>query len=169
MAERSGEASALRVSEASYGPEYRDHLLQQYRLYVESADRVSDRRATANNLLLAVNSFLLTFYGFARVWLDDLASGDDRAWEYLVPIAGVLVSVMWWALIRSYRLLNRTKFSVVHELESLLPAALFDREWELADEGKTWRNYVPLTQIEQFIPVVFAVLYLALATSAVID
>ncbi len=38
--------------------------LDQYKLYVEMADRISQRRATANTYFLSVNSAILAFVGY---------------------------------------------------------------------------------------------------------
>jgi len=159
MTEGGQEHGLLRVAAEEYGDAYREHLLEQYKLFVESADRVSERRTSANNYLLTVNAFLVTLYGLAASW------GDNRAWVFVVPVAGVLVCVTWLVLIRSYRNLNTAKFKVVHELEEHLPAALFDREWDHAQRGEG-KAYKPLTHIEPYIPLVFAALYLTLAVYA---
>ena len=50
-------------SPEEYGEKYHEHLLEQYKLYVEMADRVSERRQTANNYLLTVNSILVSLFG----------------------------------------------------------------------------------------------------------
>ena len=44
---------------AGYGESFQAHLLEQYKLYVESSQKVTDRRITTGNYLLTVNSFLL--------------------------------------------------------------------------------------------------------------
>ena len=113
----------LRVPPEQYGPSYTDHLLEQYKLYVESAQAVSERRTSANNYLLTVNAFLVTLYGLAS------SITPSHAWRFAIPVAGLLVSSSWFVLVRSYRSLNTGKFTVIHELERHLPAALFDHEW----------------------------------------
>ena len=149
-----------RVPRDEYGTEYKAHLLTQYKLFVETADRVSERRTSANNYLLTVNSVLVTLYGLASSF------SYDRPWLFVMPVAGVLVCITWLVLIRSYRNLNTAKFKVIHELEEQLPAALFDREWDLAERGEG-KAYKPLTHIEPYIPLVFAVLYIILAVYSV--
>ena len=42
---------------ASYGESFQAHLLEQYKLYVDSSQKVTDRRITTGNYLLTVNSF----------------------------------------------------------------------------------------------------------------
>ena len=151
----------LRVPRDEYGDAYQSHLLDQYRLYVETADRVSQRRTSANNHLLTVNVFLVTLYGLAA------SPGDNLAWKLVVPAAGILTCWVWSVLIRHYRNLNTAKFAVIHELEERLPAALFDREWQIAKSKEQGGVYKPLTHIEQWVPWIFAVLYVVLGIYAV--
>ena len=152
----------LRGSPEKYGTSYQDHLLEQYKLYVGMAGHISERRTSANNFLLTVNTFLLSFYGIGvSVFLGD----DLHFWKVLIPLAGILVCVTWWALIRSYRQLNTAKFKVIHEIEEHLPAALFDREWDYAGRGEKNKDYLQLTRVESIIPWIFAILYFFLAGS----
>jgi hypothetical protein len=150
------EASLLfSVPPTEYGPLYQTHLLEQYKLYVDSADRISQRRSTTNSFLLGVNSSLVTLYGLA----PHLRA--STAWELLVPISGILVSLAWLSLVENYRKLNSVKFQVIHQLEKKLPACLYDYEWKLSEEGRG-KVYRPVTHIEQGIPLVFALLYVGL-------
>jgi hypothetical protein len=48
---------------ADYGDRYREHLFEQYKMYVDSADRISQRRSSTNSFLLTVNAALVTLYG----------------------------------------------------------------------------------------------------------
>lgn len=153
-----GEIPLLKVPADQYGPAYRDHLLEQYKLYVEMANHISERRTSANNFLLTVNSGLITLYGLASA---TLSSAQPRLWQYLIPIAGTLVCLTWLALLRSYRQLNTVKFQVIHEIEQQLPLAGFEREWHLAERGRG-RTYIPVTHLEPYIPWVFVGLYILL-------
>jgi hypothetical protein len=106
-----------------YGEKYHEHLLEQYKLYVEMADKVSERRLSTNNYLLTVNSILVSLFGV----LSGFGSlTEQRIWQYFLPVAGLLVSITWATLIRSYRQLNSGKFKGIHRIESQLPAALYD-------------------------------------------
>lgn len=139
-----------------YGKDYANHLLEQYKLYVESANKISDRRSAANNFLLTLNTFLISSIGVASI-----AAGTGFL-QFVIMLAGVLVSFVWFSLIAAYRNLNTAKFAVIHELEQQLPARLFAKEWEVAEHGRG-QAYKPLTHIEQWVPAIFIVLYLALA------
>lgn len=149
----------LLADAAQYGEHFQEHLLEIYKLYVASAQEVSERRTSANNFLLAVNASLVTLYGV-------LSSGwGGGAWHVVVPLAGILVCVAWYVLIQNYRNLNTAKFHIIHEIERHLPAAPFDHEWTIAERGRG-RAYTPLSHIERWIPLIFAVLYVTLGAAS---
>ena len=45
----------IRNAEELYGDRFRDHLLEQYKLYVDSAQKASEKRISASNYLLTVS------------------------------------------------------------------------------------------------------------------
>lgn len=142
----------LSKSKEEYGNDYSAHLFEQYRILVNSAQKISDRRTAANNYLLTVNSSLVTLFGLAA------SLKCPRPIFAVIPAAGLLVSIAWWILIASYRRLNSAKFDVIHEFEDLLPAAVFRYEWSIATE----KHYKPLSHIEAWVPVAFSLLQIAL-------
>ena len=144
----------------AFGANYQTLLLEQYKLYVETTNKVSDRRGSAHTLLLTVNTSLVTIYGLVLAKDTTLATAKGP-WTWMIPLVGLLVAVTWFLLIRSYRALNGAKFRVIHEVENRLPARLFDLEWQFLDRGRTL-VYQPLTHLEQYIPIVFAVFYIVL-------
>ncbi|MGC2518282.1 MAG: hypothetical protein WA373_04150 [Burkholderiales bacterium] len=140
----------------SYGGSFKADLFEQYKLYVASAEKISERRISANNYLLTVNAFLVTLYSLLA------ASQYKNYWTILVPVAGVLVSLTWHRMITSYRDLNTVKFKVIHELERHMPAALYEYEWQKAEAGRG-KAYHPLSHLERWVPIVFVALYVLLA------
>lgn len=152
----------IRHTKETYGESFQAVLFEQYKLYVESADKISERRVAANNYLLTVNAFLVTLYGLVA------ASRFNTFWTILVPVAGFLVALTWHRIITSYRDLNTVKFKVIHELEQHMPAALYDYEWQKAEEGRG-KAYHPLSHLERWVPVVFMLLYVLLAIIGVVD
>jgi hypothetical protein len=129
------------------------HLLEQYKLYLGTADGVSTRRAAANSYFLSINSAVLAFIGYL--------SGAGTATEFLWPLAaaGLALSLLWTALIASYRRLSDVRYTVVREIEQRLPARPLNLEWELITASDGPAKYRPLTQIEQRVPYVFVVLH----------
>lgn len=146
------------VDEASYGAgaAYRGAILEQYKLYVEMADRLSARRGLTNSFFLTVNTGVFTL--IALFWKD--RPGVDPLALVLPTVVAVLECGAWWWLLRSYRQLNGAKFQVIGLLEARLPASPYWRaEWGALGEGKDKRKYVPLTHLEQWVPVLFAAVY----------
>ena len=162
-AERDVKLSALAVlpgvAKERYGECFDQHRLEQYKLYVEMADRVSSRRMTANSFFVTINTALVALLGLA-VAKDET---ERLGWYFAVSAAGVLVSSLWYSLIRSYRDLNSAKFNVVHLVEQELPLKLYDAEWEMVGRGKNTNLYRPVTHIESKIPGLFIGIYILLA------
>lgn len=133
-------------------------VLEQYKLYVEMADRVSQRRALANAFFLSLNTAIFTLIG---VFSAGRPAGQP--WWLLIPLVALLGECFaWYYLVRSYRRLNSAKYEVVGALEERLPASPYWRaEWWTLGEGKDPRRYWPLSHIVQWIPILFALTYVA--------
>ncbi|MDE0266837.1 MAG: hypothetical protein OXK17_07460 [Thaumarchaeota archaeon] len=131
-----------------YGDSFTAHLLEQYKLYVQSAENVSSRRIAATRYLLTLSAALLSLSGLQ----SSVLSQSD--WTLAVPGTGILVSVLWYLIIKSYRDLNTVKFKVIHKLEQHLPAALFRHEWTIANQGRG-KSYTAVTNIEKWLPCLF--------------
>lgn len=123
-------------------------LMEQYKLMVEMADRVSARRATANSFFVTVQSALVAAFGFAK----------DERWP--LAVAGIIIAATWWLSLRSYRMLNGAKFKVINTMESSLPATPFKDEWVILDkkDGPLHKRYAALSFVEQTVPVAFGLL-----------
>ena len=140
--------------------ENRRELLEIYKLHAELADRVSQRREGANRLFVSLLTGTLIFLAaLLRYGAETIPVG---AVVTAIGIFGISLAVAWYVIIRSYRQLNSGKFAALHELEEKLAYPFFKREWELLEEGKSISRYWKLTVVETFLPLIFALLYLAL-------
>jgi hypothetical protein len=133
--------SLNRQSKESYGSEYEKHLFEQYKLYVEMADRVSARRMLANTFFVGVHTALIT--AFTVLLKENILSRSLVG--YAPFLAVILLCFVWWRVIYSYRQLNSGKFKVIHALEQSLPVAPYDAEWVALGEGKAPKLYRLLT------------------------
>lgn len=140
---------------SGYGSKADDHLLEQYKLYVDSSQSLSDRRLSTNNYLLTINSSLLTLVGLLASLLG------DRKPLIMIAAAGFLLSLAWSLLLTSFKRLNAAKFEVIHEVEHHLPANLFQEEWRRLNSGGR-RLYTPMSDLERVIPFLFLLFYLVL-------
>ena len=77
-------------------------------------------------------------------------------------MTGIIVSVLWYCLIRLYRNLNDIKFQIIQDLEQYLPVALYKHEWKKAGQGSN-KFYTAVTGIERWIPILFICLHAFLA------
>ena len=150
----------------AYPPEYYSHILEQYKLCAEMADRVSQRRQSAHVFFLTVNAGLIALLGWT---LPAEAAPPQSIWLVIVGLAGAVLSGTWLLLIRSYRNLNRAKFRMVQQMEMQLPLKPFTAEWELVGKGGNNALYRPFTRIEPFVPVIFMLLYAALIAVAILS
>ncbi|MEU2031409.1 RipA family octameric membrane protein [Nocardia amamiensis] len=133
-------------------------VLEQYRLCVEMADRISARRGLANSFFVTLNTGIFTLVtAFAKT------PPSDKEWWLAIPLVAVLGQCFaWFYLVRSYRLLNSAKYQVIGALEERLPASPFWKaEWWALGEGKDRTRYWPLTHIEQWIPILFGLAYIS--------
>jgi hypothetical protein len=139
------------------GEKYQAAVLEQYKVYVEMADRISARRGQANTFFLTLNTALVT----AATAVVKEGVEVPRGASQLAVAVVVAQCMAWWWLVRSYRLLNSAKYEVIGMMEERLPASPYWRaEWKSLGEGKDWRRYLPLTHLEQWAPVAFAAAYL---------
>ena len=151
-----------------YGEKYTDHLLEQYKLYVEMADRVSQRRDQSNRFYVTIVSALAAIVVIiARFGVPENGTLLEVAF-LVVGLFGIALSVVWHFNIRSYRVLNSAKFAIINRIEKQLPFAGYSEEWEILRPPEGRRPYFQLTRVEQFIPAIFAVLFAALTIYAVV-
>jgi len=148
----------FRHAKETYHGSFGADLLEQYKIYVQSAENVSARRVASSRYLLTLNIALVTLYGIQ-------SDGFGQSyWAILVPILGILVSWLWYRIIQSHSDLNTVKFQIIHQLEEHLPVALYAYEWQLAGEGRG-TSYSAVTRIEKWIPIAFVVLHIILLIS----
>lgn len=136
------------------------NYFELYRLAVEMADRISARRGIANSFFLTASTGVVAL----------LASGTVR-WS--LAVAGIVVSVAWWSLLKSYRDLNIAKFEIILAMEDRLPVRVYGDEWDrLRREPVRFRlrrqalrswfaRYRELGHIERIVPWIFALIYAA--------
>ena len=125
----------------------KNELLEIYKLHVNLADKVSQRREGANRLYVSLLVGLAVFVG-ALLWLGD-GSDYDKPILVSAGVIGTSLSVSWYVVIRSYKQLNTGK---------CLAYPFFKREWTLLDEGKNLSRHWKLTNVETGLPLIFFVL-----------
>lgn len=153
------ELSNPKVVPESYcsNEKYQDHLFEQYKLYVEMADRLSERRNLANTFFLTLHTLIIGIAGFSFNSLQSL----QFKWILILPLIAVLsLCYAWRRMLYSYKQLNTAKFIVINKYEDLLPTHPYvEAEWKALGYGVDPTLYKPLTDVETWIPIIFACLY----------
>lgn len=162
-------------------------VLDLYKTAVEMADRVSSRRAGANSFFLTVNTVLAATIGIVTAARKPSADGAAPSFDAfglcVTAIAGIVLALVWWALLRYYRRLNAAKFDVINNLEKRLPAQPYTDEWAVlhpddpldgSDRAKRswWIRRVKhreATVVEQIVPFVFVGLYFVIGIRALVQ
>ena len=107
-------------------------LLEQYKLYVEMADRVTERRGKFNQYCITLISGILGITTYLLHQDQKELVGEHPA--FIIAIASFitsLISVLWLYQILYSKNLNSAKFQVITEMEAQLPVQGFNKEWEL--------------------------------------
>lgn len=152
-------ANLLGASADSYGPAYKDHFFEQYKIFVESVNYTSDLKLKINTFFLTVNTALVTAIGISF----SKQPMNSSIWHTILPIAGILISIIWWGVTSSYKQRNVAKLHIIHCLEEQLPLALYKTEWKLMDENYATPFQKFIFKIDLFIPYVFLFSYLLFA------
>jgi len=141
-------------------------VFEQYKLLVEMADRVSQRRHELGRFHVSMHTTVLTLLATAGVWGQ--RSLALRPWMYLVPLPFVLAAcALWREQILAHAMLSSAKFRVIEQLEQQLPVRAFALEWEHLGRGKE-RRYRTHARLEARLPAVVALAYMMLAGSLVV-
>jgi len=144
---------------------YRSAIMEQYKLYVEMADRISARRALSNTFFLTLNVGAFTVIGV--FWKDRPAA--SAGWLLLPYVVLIGICFAWFWLIRSYRQLNTGKYAVIGALERRLPASPYwAAEWFALGEGKDRAKYWALTHLEKWVPLLFGLTYTVALLAAIL-
>ena len=150
-----------------YGENYHDHLLEQYKLYVEMADRVSQRRDQSNRFYVTIVSALAAIVVIiARFGVPENGALLEVAFA-TIGLFGSALSVVWLFNIRSYRTLNSAKFKIINRIEKQLPFAAYAEEWGILRPPEGKARYLQLSRVEQFVPGIFLALFVVLTIYAI--
>ncbi|WP_027182916.1 RipA family octameric membrane protein [Desulfovibrio inopinatus] len=135
--------------------------LALYTLYLETAEKISDRRYRTNGWMLSVNTAIIGFYGYLKKG-SVIGPDDAMIWMLAIPVTGVFVCLTWLALLSSFQKLNKAKFILLHEIEANLALPLFKREQEIYNAlGRR-----PFSGVEGRVPWGFIGLYAILILAA---
>lgn len=121
---------------------HQDKVLEIYKMFVETTQHTSDCRQKSNNFYILLNT------GIAAYYTQFPAS--------LVIFLGILINIIWFFKIQSYKRLNKAKFQVINVLEKKLPIRVFSDEYKILRSSR----HKNLSYYESWIPIIFLLLFL---------
>ena len=134
--------------------EYKQHLFDQYKLYVDSAEKNSDRRRDINTFFLTLMTFISGLTGYFL--------GKNINYDKFIIIGiltpAIMSCVYWYRILDSHKKLSSAKFYIINKIEKKLPLAVFTKEWSFLNEQK----YSGQTYYEKLIPITFLVILLSI-------
>ena len=155
----------------TYGENYQNHLLEQYKLYVEMADRISARRVQVNSFYISLLSGLLAIIS-VFVNKDFFSKFQETKLQYitlfLLGALGIILCWVWHSNIYSYKLLNSVKFKVIDEIEKYMPFSVYEKEWEILKKDREYKPYIEQTLVEKYIPFILSIPYLILSVYSLV-
>jgi hypothetical protein len=139
-------------------------IFEQYKLYIEMADKVSSRRDVANTFFLTLNGLIVSM---VPVIVEKGIEYQNKNFLWFPFVVLSLQLFVWWRLILSYKQLNGAKFQIVGLMEDQLPARPYGKvEWEcLLEKGENRKVYWPLSHLELILPWIFFIGYLIVLLS----
>ena len=146
------------VDNDAQATEDRKERLELYKLLVEMADRVSQRRQAANSFYLSVNTLLVGSSAYLG------AIEPDAMGIPVMPIAGMAICALWIMNITSYKTLNEAKFFVINAIEEKFIEQPFHDEWKKLDPDQDGKRHRPFHKVEGVVPWVFIAVYLIQAS-----
>lgn len=138
-------------------------MLELYKLHAEMADRISQRRRSANNYFLAINTTLISLViaslAYSR-FIKDTTLDFVLCVSFSISVVGIVNCRAWYALIMSYKSMNSAKYKVIHKMEEIIGYRPYFDEWELLKRGEDKEVYEKFTVVESRVPRVLCLLYM---------
>ncbi len=144
-----------------------DRLIEVYKLQVQQANNISNRRTTTNRFYLLVMSALTIIFSALLRNLDKLPKDlvDIVSVEWMIVSLGVLGITLSWIRclsINAYLRVNSRKYKALNQLEDVLEYKFFKNEAEFLGKIEKGTTYWQRSLIELTTPGLFFILFLGL-------
>lgn len=118
--------------------------IEQYKMFVESAERNSEKRINQNNIYLTFSLALFSFISITEL---------EKLPFYILCILGIIISVIWFFTIDNYSKRNKVKFDIINEYEKQNGLNWF------VEEQKRILVLTNLSFLEKLLPIAFIIIY----------
>jgi hypothetical protein len=150
--------SSINSSEST--PSNRALMFEQYKMLVDSAQRIEERRGGSNGIFIGINTILVSVLLHTEQ-LSKMQFGDMFLAAFLALI-GILISWDWLKVISSYKNLNSLNYTLMKSFENILPTRVFSLRGKIENEQQDSKlsNRANIILIsENLLPKTFLVIY----------
>jgi hypothetical protein len=116
----------------------RQILFEQYKLLIDSAHKIEERRSGSNGVFLGVNTLLSSFL-INPLQLKTMQLKDIPL-LFLLVLIGIFICLDWIKLTGSYKKLNYLNLLLIQAFEELLPTKIFGLRAEIEIESTKLNN-----------------------------
>jgi hypothetical protein len=133
---------------------------KEYRLFSERNQRLSERRQTASQTYLAVNTAV---FGVLAFLVDDVGF---RGWGLMVVslplfLVGVLTCLIWHKIIAQFKQVIGWHYEQLRDMEQALPDShkIYSNEWEEFFKPRQGKERFGFSRLEIWLPRLLLGLY----------
>lgn len=164
------------------------HSFDEFKLYYESTEKVTDRRLDTNRWNYSICIAILVAIATITNWslTNTRLLWVGLAADVLLSLMAILFCGLWIGQIRDFKNLNNAKFTVLNEMapsvdfDAANPGAItsfcpFDKEWKklselsaLQEVGRSNLIALKSSNIEYFIPKAFGALFFAILLALIV-
>lgn len=149
-------------------PLERQQFFDQYKLFVEAHQKLTERRKDLNNFYITINSIIISTLGVMSKGL--VVPTNNLALTSVLLILGIGSIVSWLGVLRLYYTVNFKSYQMLQEFEKHFPARVFTAFYDdMAQvdhqKKKEKRKNNFLLNKEIFIPYCFLLAYILYAAT----
>lgn len=137
-------------------------LFEEYTLFVDHTQRLSERRQNATQTFLTINTGIFTILAFL---FKDAGIQTQQVALASLPLftAGLVVCWLWHRIITQYKALIAWRYTQLREMERQLPDSyrMFTREWDDLYRPRDGTSRFDFSGLEQQLPRVFGALFIS--------
>ena len=139
-----------------------DVLMEQYKLFIQTAENLLERRQNTNNFYVGVNSVIWTICA-GIVTSDKLGAGFKLPVVFALALLGIFICNSWNGSLEANRINNKAKIKLLSMIEQKLPTSLYDAEWRVMKNKYSNEKYVSFTENEKKLTKVFFWMYIVIS------
>jgi len=134
-------------------------ILEQYKMLVESINKINDTRESSNGFWIATNGVGVSILAYIRD-AHNISQKQISILLITLIILGIVFSLSWISYLFSIKKSLEVRCDILVKLENTLPVPIFSKIFSLSNE-KT--SKAELTVKEMFVPSLFLVSYILFA------